>query len=98
MTDLSFRLSAIAHGLANAINSGEFAGCSHDVRLALRHHSINLLEISEEIALPVPTKREATTKAAVVRDLAIKRAPNVQRLSARFGGLAFLVHAVGDRT
>ena len=87
--DEKFRLSLMAHGIATAITSGQFDGCSHDTRFMLRQHSIQLLELATD-------EREVATKAAVVRDIAIERAPNVQQLSARFGGMAFLVHAVGD--
>ena len=93
--DQKFVLTGIFHEIARALNNGDFADCPHDTRLMLRTRIIQAQEVVDaDDAAP----REATTKAAVVRDLAIERAPNVQRLSARFGGMAFLVHAVGDRT
>ena len=78
-----------------------------DTRLAIRlrsvTHEVSRMErMMDEIigdaedSEHAQAEREAVTKSAVIRDLAIDRAPNVQRMSARFGGMPFCVHAVGD--
>ena len=94
MTDFEkSELTFVFHDIARALNCGYFDGCSHDARLMLRTRVIQAQEI---VDCASRTKREAVTKSAVIRDLAIDRAPNVQRMSARFGGMPFCVHAVGD--